>query len=547
MSLTHHTRLRRSLAVVSAAAVLVTGLSITPASAEEASDLGESIAKNGDSNRAKQAPAKRAPDEQPQGKQAQGRTPSSSSTDYSQGAVSRSVRIADVSASTEQVVHQVTAVQNLATQRLTATITLKPSAPDRLVIAYFGEFSGSSCIAGAGIAGMVSSAGASGLLLPSEQGFSVARSRAGSVLTLTSQVRPAFRTAEYDCAYVVVVNPANSAQVQNFYAEELVTRWTPKLSIDGGEPVKGAQRGKWVNVRLKVENSGRGVAANTRITASGAGLKISPRSRNLGTIDGRSTKYGVTFKVRVAKGTKARKLTFKVSGGGAHADRNFTVGVAPKPRKYKSLSGRYFWGYASTSLSDSSGWDTNVMWFLNKKWVYIGEVRNAAVPKCRRTTKQCRKYTYNRKTGVAKVAGQKFRVTTYGFGFKVPGEPRRAFEPVTFPRKGARLGANLVNQDWSGHCVLMCTATTTFLTLDRKGRFVRSGYSVGSWPGMGSSWSSVPPDKRGRYRLIGKGRIEFRFANGKVERKRIAISHNALNRPSTTTGLVLGAKPFYFQ
>lgn len=524
--------------MTSAGAVLLTGLSLPPASAAEGPDVNTLISEAA-------VPATR-PDVT---RQSAPRTATSATSDYGNGAISRSVRVADVSGASEQVVQHADVVQDLAGQRLKATITLKPSAPDRLVIVYFGEFSGSSCIAGAGIAGWTkTSTDAGGTLLPSEQNFSVARSLSGSVLSLTSMAGSTFRNAPYDCAYVVVAKPSGTSvvAVQNFYAEGLVTRWTPKLTISGGEPVKGAQRGTWVNVRLEVRNRGRGDATNTRIVASGSGLKITPRSRNLGTISDRSTKYGVTFKVRVAKGTKSRKLRFSATANGARTAKTFVVGVAPKPRKYTSLSGRYFWGFASGSVGGSTGWDTEVMWFLNRKWVFIGETRDGAVPTCRKTTKSCRKYTYNRKSGVAKVAGQKFKVTTYGYTFKVPGQARRLFEPVTFPRKGARLGANLINQDWNGYCTLMCTSTTTYLTLDRQGRFVRSGFSVGSWPGMGSSWSSVPANQRGRYRMIGKGRIELRFSNRKVERKRIAISHNALNRPSTTTGLVLGKKPFYF-
>ncbi|SKB07137.1 hypothetical protein [Aeromicrobium choanae] len=475
------------------------------------------------------------------------RSPASSSTDHANGAVNRSARIADPLSVNDGTVVRTDVVQDLAAQRLRATVTLRHTTADPVVLVYFGEFSGSTCVRRAAIGGAANSAETAGQFLEGGASFGVSRSRSGAVLTLTSQASSTFRRAAYDCAYVYVTDNAGTTVRQAFYAESLVTRWTPKLSIAGGEPIKAAQKGKWVRVRLEVTNSGRAAAGNTRISASGSGLKISPRSRSLGTINARSTKYGVTFKVRVAKGAKTRNVRFTTTANGARATRTYKVGVAPKPRKYASLSGRYFWGFATTSPSDSSGWDTQVVWFLNKKWAHVGEARNGVVPKCRRTTKTCKKYSYDRKRGIARIGGVKFKVTTYGFTYRANRkDERRFYEPATFPRKGARLGTSLTNRDWSGNCLISCTSTTTNLTFDRAGRFVRSSVSIGSWPGLGSNWASFPPDQRGTYRIISKGRVELRFANRKVERARIGLLHNALNRPSATSGVVLGKKNYYF-
>lgn len=547
MSISSAPTLRRALAVACSAVIAAPLLSFTPAGAAGSTTIEDLISSSTSApTQGPHAKTKSTPQGQPAA-----RTPNSSSSDHANGAISRSVRIADVSNPTQSWVRHADVVQDLAGQRLRATITLNGSLPagDAIAVVYFGEFSGSTCRPGAGIAGMVKAADSGGTLLPGGQAFSVSRSRSGSVLTLTSQARSTFRTAAWDCAYLVVARPdTNPAQIlQAFYAESLTTHWTPKLSIDGGEPLQAARKGEWVKMRLEVRNGGRSDAKNVRITAAGKGLKVKPRSRSLGTISDRSTKYGVTFKVRVKKGKKARKLKYTVTASGARAAKQFTIGVAPEPKKYKKLSGRYFWGFASSTLSDSQGWDTEVMWFLNKKWVHIGAPKNGVTPKCRKTSKTCVKYTYNRKKGIARIGGKKVKVNSYGFSYKARKSPKRFYEPATFPKKNARIGTDLINQDWSGHCVLMCTATTTNLTLDRKGRFVRGSWSVGSWPGLGSSWSSIPPDQRGTYRIISKGRIQLRFTNGKTERTRIALLHNALNRPSATTGLVLGAKNFYFQ
>lgn len=474
----------------------------------------------------------------------------SSATDFAQGAVSRSARVADpMGGANDGTVVHTDAVQDLAGQRLKATITLKPGVASRLVAVYFGRFSGTSCHSGAAIFGATTSTTSGGLFLPGSTTFPVTRSRSGSVLTLTSQARSAFRTANYDCAFVHVFDPADSSgdALQSFYAEQLNTRWIPAFTIAGGEPIKAARKGKWVNLRLEVRNTSRAAASNVKVRASGAGLTIKPRVRNLGSISDRTTRYGVRFKVRVAKGTKSRKLTLKVTGNGARtATRRFTIGVAPKPKKYKSLAGRYFWGFAPTSATATKGWDTQVMWFLNKRWVHIGAPKNGKVPRCRTTTKRCKKYSYNSKSGVAKVGGKKFKVNTEGFTHRAKKDKKRFYEPVTFPRKNQRFATHLVNNDWRGNCLISCTATVSNLTLNRNGRFVRGSFSVGSWPGIGSSWSLIPADQRGTYRIIGKGRIQLKYASGKVERTRIGLMHNALNRPSATSGIVLGTKNYYF-
>src|SRR5690606_28008434 len=131
----------------------------------------------------------------------------------------------------------------------------------------------------------------------------------------------------------------------------------------------GARAGKWTTLRLEVRNAGRGQAKNVKIRAKGSSMTIKKASRTLGTIDSRSSKYGVTYKVKL-KGAKSRKVTFTVTAdGGYKATKSFTIAREPAPKKYKSLAGRYFWGFHPSSLSSSSGWDNTMMRFLDKKWV----------------------------------------------------------------------------------------------------------------------------------------------------------------------------------
>lgn len=475
-------------------------------------------------------------------------------SDFSLGAVSRTATIAD--ARTDQTndgtVVRAQAVQDLAAQRLRATITLEPDVAARVVAVFFGEFEGGSCIGQAAIFGATTGSESGGQFLPGTTNtFPVTRSRSGSTLTLTSAQRPAFRSAAYDCAYVAVLPLPASGQndpTQFFWAEGLTTNWQPAFTIKGGEPLQAARRGKWVDMRLEVRNTSRSAANDVRIRAAGKGLRIKPKARTLGTIDDRTTEYGVTFKVRVAKGKKSRKLTYTVTAPGARpAKKKFTIGVAPKPRKYKSLAGRYFWGFANTSASSTKGWDTQVIWFLDKKWAHFGEPKNGRKPKCRRTSKACKKYTYNPRKGIVRISGRKAKVTTYGFTYTAPKDELRHYEPATLPKKGQRYGTSLINNDWTGNCLLSCTVTVSHLTLDRKGRFVHGSFSVGSWLGLGSSWAVIPPDQRGRYTIVSKGRVRLQYSSGRTEFATMGLAHDALNRPSATSGVFLGTTNFYFQ
>ena len=438
-------------------------------------------------------------------------------------------------------------VQDLVAGRLKATVRFASAtpAPSRYVWVYVGEYSGSSCQVRAVFAGGSATNDAAGSFYGGDA-FGVSRTRSGATMTLTSAVQAQFGTAAYDCAWVQIWNSDHTSMLQDFEVADLETNWRPKLTIGGpAEKLQAAAKGRWVTMRMEVYNAGDSDGFGVKITASGKGLKIKRKSHSLGSIGDGITKRA-TFKVRVKKGTKKHKVTFKVTAtGGKTVKRTYTIGVAPKPKRFKSLAGRYFWGFASTSIADYSGWDNQVMWFLNNRWVHFGETKGGAVPKCRKVNRACKTYTYNPRTGVAKIGKVKFKVSSYGYVYKAPDQKKRYYEAVTFPKKGKRFATSLLNRDWYGNCIMTCTSFTNYLTMDRKGRFQRGGYSVGSWPALGWSWSTIPPNQRGKYRIISKGRIEFRYADGRRVRSRIALMHNALNKPSAASGIVLGATNYY--
>lgn len=372
--------------------------------------------------------------------------------------------------------------------------------------------------------------------------------RSGRTVTAATSATPAIRTATWNCAWVMSGIPVGAGleRAQEFYAEDLAA---PKLSVTGGQPVQGAAKGKWLTMRLRVNNTGYGDAWNTVVKPSGSGLSFKPRSRKLGTIADRSTKHGVTFKVKL-KGSKARKVTYRVTATGGHQkNKSFRIAQQPKAKKYKSLSGRYFWGHLPASSSAYRGWQNNAVWFVNKKWAYVGFPKGSVRPKCRKASSRCKKYSYNRKSGKVKIGKQSIKITTRGFKFKArAGQPKGTYYPLALPKKKTKLAVDLVHKDWSGYCPITCTASTERITLAKNGRFLRSAFSVGSWPGIGQSWSSAPPDKRGTYRVISKGRIELRYATGTKKRHVIGIELDVRGKPSPAgAGLVMGDTNFYLQ
>ena len=478
---------------------------------------------------------------------------------WADGLLQRSVTVADVMESTSpsaaQRVTRAVATQDLVAQRLKTTITFAAAptaAASTQVFVWFGVWNGSSCSARSALAVLSRPGGATeGARLSGGKvtgSFAVARSGSGTSITLTSAASSAFRSADLECAWVDVRSADGATSYQRFYPEALTETYKPALKIEGGEPVKGARAGKWATLRLDVRNTGRGPAKNVKISAKGASMTIKKKSRKLGTIDKRSSEYGVVYKVKL-KGAKSRKITFTVTAdGGYKATKSFTVARKPAPKKYKSLSGRFFWGYQPTTLSSSSGWDVTTMRFLDRRWVYIGDAKGRT-PKCRKVTKACKKYSYDARRGVAKIGKQKFKVTTYGFSYRVAkGDDKSVFSPATLAKKGMKIKADLIHQDWSGFCMISCTSWTDRLSLAKNGRFVWAHTSIGSWPGLGSYWSSAPPDKRGTYKVVKKGVVELRYANGKKKRMTIAIDHDVRGKASPAgAGVILGLTNFYFQ
>jgi hypothetical protein len=476
---------------------------------------------------------------------------------YSDGLISQSGRIADVNVNSaptaQQRITKIDITRDLVKRTVTAKATLAQTpttANDSAVFVILGEWSGNTCNARVLLAAAAASSSTSGAFINASGAqtgnLTVKRSLKGAELTLTSAAHNTIRSAKWDCAYGFNRNASGDVMYTTFYAESLKDVFKPKFQIDPGAPVQGNLKGKYVKVRVQVRNSGKGDAKNVKVTASGKGLTIKKKTHSIKTLKNGRSEY-LTFNVRVKSG-KERKLKIKTtSSGGYTASKTVTIAVKPKPVTYKSLSDRYFWGYVPTTLSSYRGWESRTVWFLNSKWAYVGVPKNGAKPKCTKTTSTCKRYTYNSKTGVAKIGKQKFKVTSDGFEYRVKAKEKKAiFEPLTQPKKGAKLATKLINQDWVGNCMLTCTASTERIELGKNGKFLWTRSSVGSWPGLGSNWAIIPPDQRGTYKVISKGRIEFRYSDGSKKRFRIGVMRDVRGKDSPKgEGLVIGDTNFY--
>src|SRR5690606_20501723 len=110
------------------------------------------------------------------------------------------------------------------------------------------------------------------------------------------------------------------------------------------------------------------------------------------------------------------------------------------------------------------------------------------------------------RTGKVRIGKKRAKVTSEGFAFAHPGAGEKiGFHPLTLPAKGTKVQTELIHQNWSGNCLLMCNSWTEDLSFGSDGRFVRGRLTVGSWPGLGAAWGSVAPDQRGTYRVVSKG------------------------------------------
>ncbi|NYE35031.1 type 1 fimbria pilin [Nocardioides cavernae] len=475
-----------------------------------------------------------------------------------EGVIRRTVRLTDVQHATGttpgQQLAAVDVVVDVVAQTVSTTATLN-GTPAGTVSVVLGTWSGSTCTPVFGIG--IAPGEANGLFLPDGEALAATASGQGNQVGATTAPHPRLRNTAFECAYANVAGGSPSTVWSVAPPEDLVETFQPVLEVEADDKVVGARKGKWARLSLEVRNTSRGAASAVRLTASGKGIDIRTSTIDVGPVGERSTEYldlqvrltqPKTKKGKKPKPLKARTLTLTVTDpAAATATAQAQVVVTPKPTVLKKLTGTYWWGWESTDLQSSAGWINHSVWFVDKKWAYTGWAEGKK-PRCSAKVNECQRYSYNARTGTVRIGRQKAKVTSAGFAFKHPAykDEKLELEPLTLPKKGARLGVDLYHQNWSGYCAISCTSYTDYLTMDTAGKFVEGGFSVGSWPGLGQSWSSAPADQRGTYKVVSTGIVEMTYADGTRKREVIGIQHDPSGKPNPAfEGVLIGDVNYY--
>jgi len=348
----------------------------------------------------------------------------------------------------------------------------------------------------------------------------------------------------WDCAYAITADAATGSTVyQTFPPVDMTVSYLPApyLQIEA-DPTVGAKKKKWAKVRVHLYNSGDLPAQAVRATLRGKGVKVKKKKLTFKKVkvDHGKTR---TFKVRLKK-MKKRKATLTVRGKGIKRRQKLLVLPIAKKTVPKKLAHRYYWGWKSQT---DRGWDNYGLYFVDKRWAYVGFPAKGLPKKCSAKKKHCKRYRYHPKTGKVKIGRKKAKVTSQGFTYRKVG-----YEPLTVPKKGKRFKVYLTHVDFSGCQALwsLCTTWTDTLYLDKKHRFILTTSSLTSFgvPNVNQSFfSSIPPDQRGRYKVLKHGTIRLRYADGKKKTLPIGIQQDVRGKASAKyEGLVMGHTNYYY-
>lgn len=477
-----------------------------------------------------------------------------------EGVVRRTARLTDVehAAGTTpgQQLAVVEVVVDVVAQTFGTTVTFN-GAPDAgpSATVVLGTWEGRSCKPQVALG--LSSSGVKGQFVDGEALGATPAAAQPNQLAAGSAAHPRLGSTAFDCAYANVATGTPATALSLAYADDLDETYRPVLEVEADDKVVGARKGRWAELSLELRNTSQGPATGVRLTAAGKGIEVKQGTLDVGAVDARSTEYlDLLVRLEQPKGKKGKKnrtpaprtLTLTVTDpGAATATAQAQIVVTPRPTTPKKLTGTYWWGWESTNLQSSAGWINHAIWFVDRKWAYTGWAEGKK-PRCSAKVKECQRYSYNVRTGKVRIGRQKAKVTSEGFSFKHPdyADEKLRVEPLTLPKKGTKLGVDLYHQNWSGFCAITCTSYTDYLTMDTGGRFVEGGFSVGSWPGLGQSWSSAPADQRGTYRVVSTGIVELAYADGTTRREVIGIQHDPSGRPNPAfEGVLIGDTNFY--
>ncbi len=488
------------------------------------------------------------------------RAPISARGTYVEGVKRRSATLTNVLSATVNPQQQLTSVDvaidlDAQTFSAAARFAATPVDAEAVLGVVVGTWQGETCVPAFAAVASTTSAGTQAQFV---DGAAVAltKSTLGAQIVLNSAAHPGMREIAFECAYARILDPETGTDLSVASPGSLLETYRPILELEVADSMVGARKGKWAKLEVSVHNTTQGNATDVRLRAQGKGIKVAKRRIAVGPVAGQ-TRGVATFKVKLitkkskngkqAPAPKPRQLTLTATDPQAETVSTTTkVVITPKPTVPKSLTGTYWWAFEPANTLASAGWVNHGLWFVDSSWVYTGWAEGEK-PKCSAKVKECRRYVYNPRTGKVRIGKKGANVTSSGFTFAHPEHSKKIFfNPLTLPEKGSKIGVDLYRQDWTGNCLIMCTAWTDYLTMDKEGRFVEGATSVGGWPGLGTTWGGVAPDQRGTYEIVSQGIIELSYADGTVTRRVIGFEHDLLGRPDpASTGLLLGEDNYY--
>lgn len=383
------------------------------------------------------------------------------------------------------------------------------------------------------------------------------RSLSGTLLTITATGDGA-AAQNYECAFGyldAVVSPTELKPLRRAWAEDFRAEMekAPEFNFYSSE-LNAAYPKKWNKVRFTLRNDGQLDAKNVKVRLSGKKLSFKKKTIKLGTIKAGKRK-DFTARVKL-KGKKTRTLKVKATAKGKWSATTKTkVGYRPHPKKVRNLKGKSYWGFYTGNAYEQI-WQIRGLHFINKNWVYVGMKEKGKLPKCSAKVKGCAKYSYSSKTGKLKIG--KLRANVDSEGIVITKLPKKSdlrkgmfFSELKKPKKNTRYNMTLSYYDGRGQCFTgSCSSWWRYLTLRKNGTFewTRGSISTIGFPPYQTIVSTSGPDDAGTYKILSKGRIEFRFTDSETGKKKrevytIGIDADAIGKYNAKKGLVVGAMP----
>ncbi len=392
--------------------------------------------------------------------------------------------------------------------------------------------------------------------VPAEFNGEATRDITGNRITL-SGTDPDMKGRPATCAVAIVSDAATGSvnwdETGVFPVREVkVARLRAKLQ---GAP-KAVKRGRGFKAKVRLANPGNAVARGVKLKIGVKGkATVRPRVKSIGSLGAGKSRV-VSFRIKTPRRAKGSiRITARASAKNAKASSAAKRVKVKVPRPHRppaknsgGLAGKLFWGFEPYAYDHSAG--VLGLHFVNRRFVRLGMPKGGltgcsgvtAKTKDGKTSAGCVRYSFNGRTGKVRIGGS---VGTWRKGeLKIEMKGRESDWRIagnswfgsSLPKAGARFKVKLRNMGYYGLCGVTpyCTTWKENLVLMRNGKFGRQKSSL-STGGGGSlpfvAISRLGPDERGRYQVLSRSRIRFRYADGKVKTQTIVVQLNKKNRP----------------